>query len=165
MIREKELKHHGIKGQKWGDRNGPPYPLNPSSHSKAEVKAGYKKSIREKDNNTTLIKKKIKKYEDEYSKEELKEKTKEYRSKMISKSKTHSDIEFYKNASDEEIQKEMIRRENLKKAIIAGTAVVGVSSAIYIGYKMSVHRQLIDNDFDNVDNLANNIFQKKKEIC
>lgn len=22
------LAHHGIKGQKWGDRNGPPYPLN-----------------------------------------------------------------------------------------------------------------------------------------
>lgn len=23
-----ELYHHGIKGQKWGERNGPPYPLN-----------------------------------------------------------------------------------------------------------------------------------------
>lgn len=22
------LAHHGVKGQKWGDRNGPPYPLN-----------------------------------------------------------------------------------------------------------------------------------------
>lgn len=22
-----ELYHHGIKGQKWGVRNGPPYPL------------------------------------------------------------------------------------------------------------------------------------------
>ncbi len=22
------LSHHGVKGQKWGDRNGPPYPLN-----------------------------------------------------------------------------------------------------------------------------------------
>lgn len=51
MIREKELKHHGIKGQKWGDRNGPPYPLNPSSHSKSEVKAGYKKSIKKENNN------------------------------------------------------------------------------------------------------------------
>ena len=25
-----ELKHHGIKGQKWGVRNGPPYPLDKS---------------------------------------------------------------------------------------------------------------------------------------
>lgn len=33
-----ELYHHGIKGQKWGDRNGPPYPLNNSQKSKAEKK-------------------------------------------------------------------------------------------------------------------------------
>lgn len=30
------LSHHGIKGQKWGHRNGPPYPLKPEAHSKAE---------------------------------------------------------------------------------------------------------------------------------
>jgi len=34
------LSHHGIKGQKWGHRNGPPYPLNPEDHSAAEKKAG-----------------------------------------------------------------------------------------------------------------------------
>ncbi len=34
------LMHHGIKGQKWGVENGPPYPLNPSKdYSKAEQKA------------------------------------------------------------------------------------------------------------------------------
>lgn len=33
------LAHHGIKGQKWGQRNGPPYPLNPSDKSSAEKKA------------------------------------------------------------------------------------------------------------------------------
>ena len=33
------LYHHGIKGQKWGKRNGPPYPLNASAKSKAEKKA------------------------------------------------------------------------------------------------------------------------------
>ena len=27
IIRKNELYHHGIKGQKWGVRNGPPYPL------------------------------------------------------------------------------------------------------------------------------------------
>lgn len=30
-----ELYHHGIKGQKWGTRNGPPYPLNPIKKAKA----------------------------------------------------------------------------------------------------------------------------------
>lgn len=33
-----ELYHHGIKGQQWGVRNGPPYPLNPADYSKAEKK-------------------------------------------------------------------------------------------------------------------------------
>lgn len=29
----KELYHHGIKGQKWGKRNGPPYPLSEKKHN------------------------------------------------------------------------------------------------------------------------------------
>lgn len=33
------LAHHGIQGQKWGKRYGPPYPLSPSTHSAAEKKA------------------------------------------------------------------------------------------------------------------------------
>lgn len=32
------LEHHGILNQKWGKRNGPPYPLNRESHSSAEKK-------------------------------------------------------------------------------------------------------------------------------
>lgn len=30
---EDYLIHHGIKGQKWGDRNGPPYPLKTGAHT------------------------------------------------------------------------------------------------------------------------------------
>lgn len=33
------LEHHGIFGQKWGHRNGPPYPIEPNNHSAAEKKA------------------------------------------------------------------------------------------------------------------------------
>ena len=36
---EYELYHHGILGQRWGNRNGPPYPLSSSDHSAAERKA------------------------------------------------------------------------------------------------------------------------------
>lgn len=32
------LVHHGILGQKWGRRNGPPYPLNPANRSSDEKK-------------------------------------------------------------------------------------------------------------------------------
>lgn len=33
------LAHHGILGQKWGKKNGPPYPLDAEDHSAAEKKA------------------------------------------------------------------------------------------------------------------------------
>ena len=34
-----ELYHHGILGQKWGTRNGPPYPLKGGSYSRTETEA------------------------------------------------------------------------------------------------------------------------------
>ena len=33
---KEELYHHGIEGQKWGVRNGPPYPLDEGDRSAAE---------------------------------------------------------------------------------------------------------------------------------
>lgn len=37
------LRHHGILGQRWGKRNGPPYPLGGGDYTPAERKAIYKK--------------------------------------------------------------------------------------------------------------------------
>lgn len=36
------LVHHGIPGQEWGKRNGPPYPLAYNSHSAAEKNGKYR---------------------------------------------------------------------------------------------------------------------------
>ena len=51
MRYQNELYHHGIFGQKWGKRNGPPYPLKASAHSASEKKAGWRKSL----NNTSDV--------------------------------------------------------------------------------------------------------------
>lgn len=38
-FKDDSLEHHGIDGQKWGVRNGPPYPLAEGQHSDAEKRA------------------------------------------------------------------------------------------------------------------------------
>lgn len=44
-VYQRELYHHGILGQKWGRKMGPPYPLGAGDHSASEKKEGYKKSL------------------------------------------------------------------------------------------------------------------------
>ncbi len=39
------LIHHGIEGQKWGQQNGPPYPLDYEDHSAAEKKMNPKSEL------------------------------------------------------------------------------------------------------------------------
>lgn len=43
--KELYLAHHGIKGQRWGVRKGPPYSLTCPDHSTSEKKAGWKRSL------------------------------------------------------------------------------------------------------------------------
>ena len=51
---ENVLEHHGIRGQKWGKRNGPPYPIAFGSHSKREVDSKWYYSLNRNTNNSAL---------------------------------------------------------------------------------------------------------------
>lgn len=42
FLEMRELYHHGIDGQKWGVRNGPPYPLPYSAHTTIEKRKNSK---------------------------------------------------------------------------------------------------------------------------
>lgn len=50
------LEHHGIKGQRWGERNGPPYPLDQKTHNKV-VKDGSpsKKPVKKADDESQPV--------------------------------------------------------------------------------------------------------------
>lgn len=45
ILNGEELYHHGVKGMKWGVKNGPPYPLGVGDHNAREKKAGWRKSL------------------------------------------------------------------------------------------------------------------------
>lgn len=47
IIKTDELYHHGIKGQRWGKRNGPPYPLDSGDYSIREKKEALKSARKE----------------------------------------------------------------------------------------------------------------------
>lgn len=54
LISEEYLAHHGIKGQKWGKKNGPPYPLKDSVSKKVLSKAKDARKASGKSSDTTL---------------------------------------------------------------------------------------------------------------
>lgn len=81
-MRSAYLQHHGIVGQKWGHRQGPPYPLDPGKHSSAEKKAGWRKSLDDGDKKED--KKSVKKSSPK-PKQELSDEDKEARRKAVMK--------------------------------------------------------------------------------
>ena len=169
---ETYLAHHGILGMKWGVRRyqnpdgsltvagekryNKPGSNKETSDSNGSLSKSYKKSLKltaeeskrfdtiEKSAN--MAKSTIKTAEDEYKGEKLLRESETYRQKMLNKyakdPKQKQNYERYKQMSKEDIQREFLRRENMKKAMIAGGAAVGIVAAGLIAYNMSVNKQL-----------------------
>ena len=50
--------------------------------------------------------------------------------------------DFYKNATDKEIDDDIARKQRIKKAIIVSTAAVGIGAACYMAYKTGLFERL-----------------------
>lgn len=66
----KELYHHGIQGQKWGIRNGPPYPLDSSKSTGSKLKSEIVSNI-ENNTNSFIKSYKSKKYSGSLNKKSI----------------------------------------------------------------------------------------------
>lgn len=117
------LAHHGIKGQSWGDRNGPPYPLDRKAHSAKEKKAGWMKSLKDK----AEAKKKKKKQQAALDKarktkaanekqKKLEEKYKEEKTKILKSGKA-SEVAKYKGQMTNQELSEAVNRIRMEKEL------------------------------------------------
>lgn len=96
-----ELYHHGIKGQKWGERNGPPYPLKGGSYSSSTKKKKYRKHLRNDANNKRHFDRTIKTGEDLSTLSYDRDRTK--KAKMFYASYDKTDKEHYKSEFNKKI--------------------------------------------------------------
>ena len=159
----KDITHHGILGQKWGKRQGPPYPLDGSDHSAAEQKAGWKNSL---DKKASRIAKKYdkkisrsKKYNDSISEARAKNRSR-IESKYDKKiSKIKNEIKSYdpntsrgdrKIKALEEKKKAISDKKRAKiKDFDEGTKIISKSDDIYTGIIKDYKNMKIASVYDN----------------
>ena len=152
--REMELYHHGINGQKWGKRNGPPYPLGKSKMSYAERQAvKYKK-------------KELKKIDKHYSKEkkDFYKNSSNYTPKqqeiIIKQLSNMQDIEktYVMSMSIDDVRDEKIHRgKNLLNRILSS----GMANRSYDFYYRRNHMSNSDLDkYDTADSIRRDIITR-----
>lgn len=140
-MQSNELYHHGILGQKWGVQNGPPYPIGSGEHSKSEVKAGWKASLKKKskENNSDGLKKTTAHIKSNDSRRQISDKElSDYRNEMVSRYSGNSEKQqFYKTASKKELKDDIERKQQTKKVLLTVAAAAGIGVGLYAAYRFS----------------------------
>lgn len=106
-----ELYHHGILGQRWGKKNGPPYPLDAEDHSAAEKKAAKKAARAER----RAERKERKKAKKEFKVEKKAAKAEEKRQKILREGSLNDIRKLKGNISNSEYAEVFKRLENEQK--------------------------------------------------
>ncbi len=142
------LIHHGIKGQKWGTRNGPPYPLDYEDHNAAEKRENSKSSLNNYENHNDIESpgsggsSSTKTTSNDHSEQNSNQEKKTEESEKKSLHDRRKEALLAKGLSEEEAEAQ-IQFENRAAAIAIGcAAVVGAS----VAYNL-VSEQNIVNDF------------------
>lgn len=129
-----ELYHHGILGQRWGHKNGPPYPLDSSDHSPEEKKAMRKAARAER----SAARKQKKQVKHEIKAQKKAEKAEAERQKVLREGSL-KDIRKYKgkisNAEYQDIFKRLENEERLdnfdkQKKVNAATKIKAAKSVV-----------------------------------
>lgn len=132
------LQHHGIDGQKWGVKNGPPYPLDSSKPSRKERRRDKRKENRELKKKDKELKKKIqdRKY---LSDEEI-----DLMIKRLSKEKELRDLYLSNNPKSKEAEKgkaatkDALRKVGssvfsaVAKTVLTGAVLYGIGRAVSV---------------------------------
>lgn len=147
--RSSYLAHHGIKGMHWGARNGPPYPLDYSSHT-VEQKRKNAKSTIDGDPDTTVKKSKgnsqngNKRNQTGQDTWEM-DKDRRFMESLNTKS-TKENKSITTKFKNDEVHK------NTKKIIAAAAIGVGVGAGIYLAYKYNAVSRISDYIRSNTKN-------------
>lgn len=167
---DSELYHHGIKGQKWGDKNGPPYPLGASDHSSSEIKEGRKGWSEEAKKEKINTRKNKRQLRRDKRAQKYYDKANEYQSKIDSLTKKGGskrrinklEKKKQKALHDAEIKKngKLTKKE---KAIVIGATVV----AAYATYKFidSGHARQMITKGKQVLGVSDSVFKKDPKLA
>lgn len=140
------IEHYGINGQKWGVRNGPPYPLDFKAHSKAEQRLNPRRILGGKKANSK---------DSERKNEEI-------------------DIFGFGNKSNEQVARDVLKKnpnaavadpdlrtwiKNHKKELLIGAGVVGV---VAVGAIVASNSNVSFDRIANIDQQAKEFVDSNK---